>query len=97
VPPGPGTVPVTGLVGVDVAGDATGEVVAGSFAVVPMGEHAAKPSSAPAIGTMSEIFLIIVILTFCFSCVTLVEEACFLVNANLDAQSRDIPADARRP
>ena len=64
---GPGTVPVTGLVGADVAGEAIGEVVAGSFAVVPGSEQATKPKSAPAMGTMSESFLIIAILTFWLS------------------------------
>jgi hypothetical protein len=58
---GPGTVPVTGLVGADVAGDATGDVIAGSFAVTPsVSEQAANPKSAAAIGTTSESFLIIV-------------------------------------
>jgi hypothetical protein len=57
---GPGTVPVTGFVGADVAGESTGEVVAGSFAVVPMGAQAAKPNNAPAIGTRTESFFIIV-------------------------------------
>ncbi len=60
---GPGTVPVTGLVGAEVAGDAIGEVVAGSPAVVPGSLQAAKPKSAPAIGTMSDSFLIICNLT----------------------------------
>jgi hypothetical protein len=64
---GPGTVPVTGLVGAELAGELTGEVPAGSFAVVPIGEQAAKPKTAPAIGTMSKSFLIIVIRTFCFT------------------------------
>jgi hypothetical protein len=61
---GPGTVPVTGLVGAEVAGDAMGDVMAGSLAVVPIGEQAARPNIAPTNGTKSESFLIIVILTF---------------------------------
>jgi hypothetical protein len=86
---GPGTVPVTGLVGAEVAGELTGEVPAGSFAVVPIGEQAAKPKTAPAIGTMSKSFLIIVIRTFCLRCGDLVEGGCFLVNARLRARFRD--------
>jgi hypothetical protein len=59
-------VPVTGFVGADVAGElAGGEVIAGSFAVVPSSSaQAAKPKSASAIGKASEIFLIIIILIF---------------------------------
>ena len=65
---GPGTVPVTGLVGAELAGEpGAGEVSAGSFAVVPFSSvQAAKPKSAAAIGTTSESFLIMVILTFFF-------------------------------
>ena len=61
----PGTVPVTGFVGADVAGEATGDVTAGSFAVVPISEQAAKPKRAPAIGTINAIFLIIGVITSC--------------------------------
>jgi hypothetical protein len=86
---GPGTVPVTGLVGADVAGEAIGEVAAGSFAVVPGCEQAARPKSAPAIGTMSASFLIIVILTFWLGPGNLLEADSFLVNASLRTQFRD--------
>ena len=86
---GPGTVPVTGLVGADMAGELTGDVTAGSFAVVPVSEQAAKPKSAPAIGTISESFLSIVVLTFCLSSGYLVDRGCFLVNAILCARFRD--------
>ncbi|HEX3984194.1 MAG TPA: hypothetical protein VHX12_10910, partial [Acidisoma sp.] len=57
----PGTVPVTGLVGADVAGESTGDVTAGSFAVVPMSLHAARPKSTPAAGTRSDSFLIFMV------------------------------------
>jgi HAD superfamily hydrolase (TIGR01459 family) len=64
---GPGTVPVTGLVGAELAGDeGAGDVKAGSPAVVPCSsEQAARPSNAPAIGMMSESFLSILFLTSC--------------------------------
>jgi hypothetical protein len=46
------------LVGAELAGDATGEVTAGSLAVVPISsEQAARPNSAAATGTMSDSFL----------------------------------------
>jgi hypothetical protein len=60
---GPGTVPVTGFVGAEVAGDAIGDVSAGSPAVVPLSAHAARPKRTPATGTMSESFLIMLVLT----------------------------------
>jgi len=56
----PGTVPVTGLVGADVAGELTGEVGAGSFAVVPISAQPASANSAPATGIAKDSFLIIV-------------------------------------
>jgi hypothetical protein len=60
---GPGTVPVTGFVGAEVAGEATGEVTAGSPAVVPLSAQAARPNRTPAIGTMSESRFMMLILT----------------------------------
>jgi hypothetical protein len=77
------------LVGDDVAGDATGEVAAGSLAVVPIGAQAAKPKSAPAIGTTSASFLVIVILTFSLSSRDLGDGQYFPVNAALSARFRD--------
>jgi hypothetical protein len=59
---GPGTVPVTGLVGAELAGELTGEVTAGSLAVVPMvSVQAARANSAPAAGMTSDSFLIIMV------------------------------------
>ena len=49
---GPGTVPVTGFVGAETAGEVpgTGEVGAGCFAVTPLSWHAASVMSARAAG-----------------------------------------------
>jgi hypothetical protein len=85
----PGTVPVTGLVGAEVAGEAIGEVGAGSFAVVPGSAQAAKPNSAPAIGTISESFLIIVNRPSSLSSGHPGEGQVFSVNADLLAHFRD--------
>jgi hypothetical protein len=86
---GPGTVPVTGFVGAEVAGEAIGEVTAGSPAVVPLSAHAARPKSTPATGTMSESLLIMLILTSFLGLRNLREGRGFSVNAETWAQSRD--------
>jgi hypothetical protein len=86
---GPGTVPVTGFVGAEVAGEAIGEVIAGSLAVVPLSAQAARPNSTPATGTMSESFLIILILTSFLGPCNLREARGYPVNAGVWAQMRD--------
>jgi hypothetical protein len=77
------------LVGAEVAGDAIGEVVAGSPAVVPGSLQAASPKSAPAIGTMSNSFLIIGNLTSGLSSGKVVDGQLLSVNADIRAQFRD--------
>ena len=93
---GPGTVPVTGFVGAEVAGEATGEVTAGCPAVVPLSAHAARPKRTPATGTMSESLLIMLILTSFLGSRKLREARGYPVNAGMEAQLRDDSASRTR-